>query len=705
MECNEGFFKAEPGAAACQACRSFCADGLFLTGHCSSTSEPKCQLCKSTCEGDTYLTGTCSGRQDYICSPCAVCREGEYEVLPCEGTGQNRKCAQCRSSCPTGFYLKGECRGIEQPECVACVQQTDCREDEYVAGNCDGREKTYCDLCDSSCARCKGPAKTDCLACSGDTHLQSETGECVSDCAAGTYENDGICEDCDPSCADCNGGTASQCTKCNPGTFLNHGSCVSICPEGTYENSTLGKCATCRECPYGTYMTDSCKPEHDTQCRTWTTCDSTQFQSISPTVSTDRRCSTCRTTCPAGRELSVSCTSKRNAECTLCADGKYKPGPGENMCQDCISSCSSGFYLAGDCTPTSTPVCQACVTECPSEHYLQGTCSGTESTTCLPCNKCASGYFETSPCTLSGNRRCQLCTTSLDCNEGQYLDGKCSDMTDAKCRTCTSSSQCSSNEYLKGRCAVDEPNPVCEQCLLCASDEYEVSPCTPTSNRKCSKCKETCPNGHYLVGTCAGNIAASFPRTIVKDSVTYSVLDSTFPDDTSIGCHSATSLPAGWSLVTDLDVARDVISSHSWGTVCVVVDETHAFGSTLAGEDAGNPCHCDTDAGCMSRSSEGLLSVTACPRRILIQWQPPSCRECTTTCTEDYYLHGTCGGRSNPKCRPCTTCGDGYYEKIPCTHVDVGTQNRVCVPCATGWGVFVFFWFIYSAAYFIASLY
>ena len=91
------------------------------------------------------------------------------------------------------------------------------------------------------------------------------------------------------------------------------------------------------------------------------------------------------------------------------------------------------------------------------------------------------------------------------------------------CKVCDVN--CGAERWLDG-CKGSSPGQ-CRACTLCASDEYEVSPCTPTQDRVCASCVslpaceagtyrqcgsgskseclecQLCESGHYRVG-CGG---------------------------------------------------------------------------------------------------------------------------------------------------------------------------------------------------------
>lgn len=46
--------------------------------------------------------------------------------------------------------------------------------------------------CHESCSECRGPAQQECVSCSDPAALLKD-GECVPDCGAGFYSQDGVC--------------------------------------------------------------------------------------------------------------------------------------------------------------------------------------------------------------------------------------------------------------------------------------------------------------------------------------------------------------------------------------------------------------------------------------------------------------------------------------------------------------------------------
>lgn len=685
--CASGYYKTESGSGSCQACLTTCPVGRYLSGSCLSTAGPQCLFCKSSCPAGSYLSGTCGGRSDYACTPCTTCTSGtEYETRACESSGQDRQCAQCRSSCLSGFYLSGDCGGVNgtsNPVCQACRTASDCGTSQYLTGSCGGNSNPTCADCHPSCAQCTDGAATSCTACPASTHL--ENGRCVSECQPGAYEEGAKCTPCDGSCADCNGAGASACVACASPKFLWQGQCLDQCPGGTFERviGTDRSCQSCSTCTQGSqYLSGGCSGSSDSICLNVTDCPTGQYQSVAATVTSDRICTACRIACPAGQQLSGNCTTGSDRVCVSCQPGTFKAGASSANCQTCLSSCATGYYMTGSCTATSQPQCLRCTQSCAAGNFLVGTCGQTSNPSCEVCQTCAEGEFETRACTSSSDRQCSSCVTADDCKAGEeYLSGQCTAVTSPRCMACLTVEACNAQQYLKGSCTVDGPAPTCTSCTTCAADEYEVAPCTRTSDRRCAKCVDTCVSGQYLVGSCPGPVHTLFPRTVVKEDVTYAVLDAGWPSSTDFGCQSQRlPLPAGWSLAADIEAATAVAALHSWGTGCLVLNNDLAVptGHDLAPAN----CSCGT-GGCLSQTVGGMVPAH-CARRILVARMPPACQDCTASCDEGSFLSGTCGGRSDYACRPCRQCQNGEYETTPCTHLSVGTQDRVCAACTNG---------------------
>ncbi len=109
-----------------------------------------------------------------------------------------------------------------------------------------------CELCNSECSTCSGPANTDCLACPNGKMLHMN--KCEEECPEGYASSDGTtCVACtDSRCTRCSENNPGICLGCSPGFAALNGACTDECPEGkvlVYADSVCSRCPTgCRTC-------------------------------------------------------------------------------------------------------------------------------------------------------------------------------------------------------------------------------------------------------------------------------------------------------------------------------------------------------------------------------------------------------------------------------------------------------------------------
>jgi hypothetical protein len=666
--CSTGTFQATASSLACAACTNSCPAGQFLTGTCTATSDRTCSPCSlpGACARNNFLAGTCTSTSNPTCQPCLVCAANEFETSPCTDSS-NRACSTCTQACPTGQFLSGSCSATSNPTCQAC---SSCNASQFVATPCSPTSNTVCAACQSQCATCRNDAS--CQTCAGSLVLQNSN--CVSNCTSGFFvDGSNTCQPCATGCAVCTGPSTASCVKCPGSEFLlASGACASFCPLGTYGDVAAGRCVACSSCNAATqFQTRACSGTQNTECAPLRQCNSSSFQSVAPTATSNRECALCTASCPVGQQLQGSCGGSSNPTCMPCPGGQFKPDASGNACSACTTSCPSDFFLTGSCTSSTSPVCLPCTSSCPTPFYLNGTCSLTTNRQCLACTTCLSGQYETAPCTATSNRQCSSCTTS--CSAGSFLSGTCSGTINTACTPCTTSSACSASQYLSGQCTLST-NTQCVSCSECAGTEYQVQACTATSNRQCQACPTaaSCAAGQYLVGSCPGSITAAFPSTVVINGQSFAVLDRTAASSTVSSCQSGLlTIPAGWQIAADEADSIAAITGNPWGTACVAVASGRAY---QANTGAACPACPGTNCTNVVGSAAG---VTTCNLRILVSSTPPSCRSCVNSCPRDQFLTGTCGGTSTTFCQQCTPCAAGFYESSPCT----ASSDRVCLAC------------------------
>ena len=120
--------------------------------------------------------------------------------------------------------------------CALCNRThcTQCSSGLLSQGQCisdcaDGtfRSNTTCELCVSPCATCS--AVDVCLTCELNLNLHQST--CLSNCPARMYSSNGFCQDCPTNCTSCfvvNG--ELRCSECDPSTYFYGYLCEAMCP-------------------------------------------------------------------------------------------------------------------------------------------------------------------------------------------------------------------------------------------------------------------------------------------------------------------------------------------------------------------------------------------------------------------------------------------------------------------------------------------
>lgn len=119
----------------------------YLSGTCSTFSNPVCMPCRSSCGPAEIEVQACTATTDRQCLPdpaCfAECPPGSYETRACRAPNILQVCAPC-SKCAAGSYVSGQCKGNSDTQCQQCTA-AHCPADGFNAnfgsvGGCRGTE-------------------------------------------------------------------------------------------------------------------------------------------------------------------------------------------------------------------------------------------------------------------------------------------------------------------------------------------------------------------------------------------------------------------------------------------------------------------------------------------------------------------------------------------------------------------------------------
>ena len=425
--CQPGQYQDEIEQGKCKTCNT----GMTSAEGSSSSSSCTTKVC--TCVGGTGATG--SSCPTHNTAKCVACNTGYYpngdacEAYTCTcsgGTGatgidcpthNTAKCVSC-----TGYrYLSnGECLDWSAP----CSWYS-----EYESTSPTNTQNRVCATKVCTCDDGTGATGIDC-----PTHDALECTSCKEGYHLTPWFQDSTV--CFKNLCTCSGGTgaegtdcptwaAAKCVSCSGSRYLSNGEC-------------LDWSAPCSSSQY-----ESTSPTNTTNrvCSPLTTCSSSQYESTSPTNTQDRVCATkvCKCSNGTGAE-GTDCPTHDADMCASCNNG-YFPWEfwswstsrgamvrtvscGRNDCKcsngtgatgtDCpmhntakCVSCNTGYYLNGD-------ACEAYTCTCSNGSPATGSACTSDGAKCESCND---GY------TKSPNFDCSALCDIDKCKAGEYNNG------------------------------------------------------------------------------------------------------------------------------------------------------------------------------------------------------------------------------------------------------------------------------------------
>ncbi|XP_059921872.1 extracellular matrix protein FRAS1 isoform X2 [Gadus macrocephalus] len=515
---------------ACRECE--CEDGQVT---CYLRTCPICPSGSLALPQDGHCCPQCTNVQCQ--SDCASCSGSADLCLTCRDSNSLVHLGRCLTVCPHGYRPDGHTCTACQPSCASCSREWGC--DSCAAsllltadrGRCvpscpPGSYQhlhTHCSDCHPSCSECFSAGQQDCLVCSDPAALLKD-GECVADCGAGYYSQQGVCSACDPSCSSCYPDNPA-CLSCPPSTALHHGRCITQCPDHHYLDNH-GRCrgchSSCASCwgPSGGQCSVCLEPLLLHQGHCVDSCGEGLYHK-------DNTCHNCHPSCR-------SCQGPQGSDCLRCLrpEDVLLPVDPQLPHGTCSHGCPAHFYLdtlhtcrgchasclhcttgsADDCTSCLPPALLHfghCVSTCPPGAFpLENTCAVCHAT----CDVCSGeSLADCLSCPLLASLQQGSCRTS--CPDSTYLHPS------GECRRCSEGCQ---------RCVWDHHSGVGSVCLRCGAPDdlllgdHCVSRCPRglypwhgacrRCHSSCEGCRgpdpkscTSCPAGHFLMtsGVCA----------------------------------------------------------------------------------------------------------------------------------------------------------------------------------------------------------
>ncbi|KAI4573512.1 hypothetical protein MJT46_004752 [Ovis ammon polii x Ovis aries] len=694
-ECREGL------SLQGSRCAVTCEDGWYFNGQDCQPCHRFCATCAGAgADGCINCTGGYFMEERRCVQSCSIsyyfdhslengyksCKKCDASCLTCNGPGI-KNC----TSCPSGYLLDlGMCQMGAICKDVRKGQRT-------VIQGLNGKERNpeewrgrpehsmvvpreyidehgHCQICEASCAQCRGPTQEDCTGCPVTRIF--DDGRCVLNCSLGKFEFRNQCHPCHFTCQECQGDEPSNCTSCGVDKhgrerFLYWGECRESCPPGYYPDEGH----TCQPCP------DNCELCHGTHVCTRCvhgyflvpsnhTCQKLECGQGEIQDPDYEECVPCEEGC-----LGCSLESNQYLQTKLCALYTLLPlepaaclrscpllTPKAPSSRHCYSAISQSFarWFKDHCYKTCPEKtyreefeCKACDTNC-------GNCDQNE------CYWCEEGFF-----LLGGS-----CVRN--CGPGFYGDpemGDCEPCHQA-CETCTGlgHNQCSSCQeglqLLRGTCVRhDQPqeegsfwnvadvgsrgfyadDDTCEHCSspcrTCVGNATNCQSCKGGLVLDQGVCRETCPERHVAMeGVC-----------------------KRCPEKCQDCIHEETCKECMPEFFLHKDACHQSCPSHFYA------DRRHCV-----------PCHED----CLECSGPSADDCDLCAEASLVLYDG----QCLDECPEGTYFE-----KETKVCKDTTCvqdCPEGYYADedshrcAPChssCRTCEGRHSMQCLSCQPGW--------------------
>ena len=375
--------------------------------------------------------------------------------------------------------------------------------------------------------------------------------------------------------------------------YTTEGTCDFACDREFYYDGAGVTCEACTvQCGAGLYVVGECTSEEDATCGECTNAPANATYLAVVGAGT----SECPFECDAPRFFSAG-----TLRCDLCP-----------VAEDCVS----GWYLGGECSPTTRTGCVECTNEIPAGAEYSG--SGGEANECP--FRCSPGFFFE-----EATGTCDACRVVEECEDGESLGGQCSHESNPTCNECT-----------------DIPanaDPIDSVCGWVCATNYTQN----AEGTACVACRTSCEAGMYLSGACS-NVEAPVCRvcTGAPANAAYTSAGSDGVDDCEFVCGEALYYSVGTNQCLECTVRGDCAVGQVMFGVCG--NATDARCGVCPGE--GLPANA-------AYSTEGTCDF-ACNREFYYDGAGVTCEACTVQCGAGLYVVGECTSEEDATCGECT---------------------------------------------------
>lgn len=656
-------FTARHTCAGCFDSNCSCTAGFFQS---QTAAGSNCLACNGV-TGFSPETGLTA------CSTIAVCTSGSMQTLA-PTSSSNRVCAACAAGtsdlnrlglactpCPVGNYVPpGSAGPCSQYACPAgsagtgidaSTPCTPCPSGAFqpLAGQTSCNATTVCAAGFEEFVMPSPVSNRFCRGCIPGFTYKAQAGQAttcspVSHCGIGEEEMAAPTLTSDRLCSPCPTGTfkltagdfaCTAVTQCGIGqeevqlpSAVSDRVCRSCVLGVSYLaslNTTL--CQSVTPCSGDQFQTIAPTVSSDRQCQSLTNCQITQFQVTAPTVTSDRACANC-SVCPAGRFQIRECLSFQDAQCSGC------------------DVCVTGKFQSRACTQTDNTECQNC-------------------STCLP------GFFQTAACSAYNDISCLPLTR---CEPNQFIAVPASPVSNLLCRNFTICNLTSQYVFVAGTSQSDR---ICRDLTVCQPGSKVVTSPGENTDRVCQQCPAGTSDVDGTGLACVPCIAGTY-----------------VPVGSSGECSQFTCAPG----MADLDgrsstpcVSCNFTNSYqslSGQTACLPVSQCgpgyqEVAAPTLFTNRVCQACLAGINFKTAAGSDSQCQFVTQCTAAQWMQAPPTisSDRQCVsyTTCNASQYETSAITPTSDRTCAALANCNSSQYQSTAPT----ATSNRACSSIST----------------------
>jgi hypothetical protein len=148
---------------------------------------------------------------------------------------------------------------------------------------------------------------------------------------------------------------------CKPGEFL----AVKCSFDG--EKAVKGMC---RKCAPDTFSAGGVG--FLLECPKYSVCKETDFEVVAPTISADRVCQACTTTCPRGEYVGTNCSATADVGCKACTT--VRPSSAHYLAERCTPTADGSWLPCKKCDTDTETVAKACTASADTQCKVKSLC-------------------------------------------------------------------------------------------------------------------------------------------------------------------------------------------------------------------------------------------------------------------------------------------------------------------------------------------